>query len=126
MRTPTDYEILTRWYHFAAEQTGFIDSFLLVLRERKQESLDDQQREFGVSDEAFLRLRGMRLPRSTSFASDAERIAIACQASNPLAFVRALVLARKLIDAEHSAEASEGYQAAFDEVSNLDSPPDTE
>jgi hypothetical protein len=126
MSTHTDADILANWYRFASGQLGFVDSYLQLLRERQGKSLTDQQREYGASDENFLRLRGMKLPRSNTFTKDAERIANACQLSDPFAFVRALMLARKLATLDSAAPANEGYQAAFDEMPDLDAPPETE
>ena len=126
MSTHSDPNILANWYHFASGKPGFVDSYLQILRDRQGKTLVDQQREFGVSNEGFLRLRGMKLPRLNSFTRDAQRIANTCQVTNSFAFVQALVLARQIIAADNAAPANEGYQAAFDEMPDLDIPPETE
>jgi len=126
MGTYSDPDILANWYRFASGQPGFVDSYLQILRDRQGKTLADQQREFGVSNEGFLRLRGMKLPRPNSFIKDAQRIANICQVTNPFAFVQALVLARQIGTADNAAPVNEGYQAAFDEMPDLDIPPETE
>jgi len=126
MSTQNDQEILSSWYRFAAQQQGFVDSFLQLLRDQFGKSLAEQQREFGAGESEFLRLRGMRLPRPNAFTSDAQRMATACQLSNPIAFVRALVLARNLSNMNPNSGTGTGYQAAFDATDDLDTPPETE
>lgn len=126
MSTRTDSDILANWYRFASEQSGFVDSYLRLLRDHQGQTLTDQQREFGASDENFLRLRGMKLPRPNAFTKDAQRIANACQLTNPFAFIRAIMLARQIANIDSAAPANEGYQAAFDEMPDLDTPPETE
>jgi hypothetical protein len=78
----------------------------------------------------------MRLPRPDHFTEDAQRIALACGLANPLAFMKALLMARgieksstnpsmtNLID---SAEHPEQYYiAAFDAQDDLDVLPESD
>jgi len=113
-------DAIKRWYRYASEQPGFVGSALRLLRERAGISIEEQQRDFGVDDQTFLRLQGMPLPRAKSIPSDANRIAEACQLSNRLAFVRAMVMACNLERDADWEVARDAYQAAFDEEDDLD------
>jgi hypothetical protein len=135
-----DNVYLDRWYRFAADQPGFIGSWLQLLRERQHQTSEQQRKDFGASLESFVRLQGMPLPRAFQFTRDARRIAEVCRLANPDRFVQALLLARSLIrsaaqgsTADTGQEAagrlwtsSEYYQAAFDEDKELDEPPEDE
>lgn len=119
-----DDEAIKRWYRYASEQPGFVGLALRLLRERTGISIAEQQRDFGVDDQTFLHLQGMPLPRAQSIPSDANRIAEACQLSNRLAFVRAMVMACNLERDAHSDVLRDAYQAAFDEEDDLDQYPE--
>lgn len=120
----TDEAILRAWYHFAAEQSGFIGESLQRLRERQQISLEEQQREFGASNEAFAQIQGIPMPRTHRLAADANAIAEHCGLGNPLAFVQALVLAAKIRTSSIAKPAEGQYRAAFDSTEDLDKLPD--
>ncbi len=109
----SDDEIMANWYRYAAEQSGSADSLLRVLRDRVGQTVQQQQREFGAGDDEFVRLRGFRRPRSDRFAADAQSIAEACNLTNPLAFVRAMILARAIEQRRTTAASRQYYQAAF-------------
>lgn len=113
-------EILSAWYEYAANRPGFVGSALNLLRERQEITSQQQQMEFGVSDQMFLRLQAMPLPRSRSVAGDAHRIAEACGLANPIAFVQAMILARSLEDTKAQVDGEQSYQAAFDAEDDLD------
>lgn len=119
-------EIMTDWYHYVSEQPGSVDSLLRILRDRLDQTLEQQQAEFGASDYEFNHLRGLRLPRPQVFTGDAHRIAITCKLAKPFAFINSLVLARQLARSLPQTEAFQYYQAAFDEVDDLDQLPDEE
>lgn len=123
MNELSDSEILHGWYQFASAQPGSVETLLKLLRARQGKSLKDQQTEFGASLEQFSRLRAMRLPRSASFTSDALRMAEACQLSEPMRFVHALVLARSFSLGSGQPEAQAGYKAALDDIGDLDAEP---
>lgn len=111
-------EIMRKWYIKAIETPGSVDSYLRVVREADGESLDDQRQSFGVDDFGFLRLRGMRLPRSLSFVSDARRIAEHCALGNPDEFVDVMLTARAIVN--EKKQSGQSYQAAFDPRDGLD------
>src|SRR5438094_8791623 len=90
----TDKRLIANWYRFAADRPDSLDALLSLLRQRKGQTLEQQQDEFGVTDEQYMRLRALRPPRPDLFLADAQRIAEACALTHPLAFVQALVLAR--------------------------------
>lgn len=122
----SDDEILAEWYGYAARQPGFVGSVLGLLRDRQSITFQQQRSEFGASDQAFLQMQAMPLPRPQSFVGDAQRIAEACGLANPLAFVRAMILARSLEHTESQPGAAESYRAAFDQEDDLDRLPDEE
>jgi hypothetical protein len=119
-----DEAVLRAWYEFAAQEPGFVGSFLRLLRERQGKSAEDQQAELGIDHEAFMRLQGIPLPRARVFANDALRIAETCGLPSPLSLVGLLVLARNLATAPAHVEAAHVYQAAFDATESLDDPPE--
>lgn len=123
MSANSDEEILQVWYQFASSQPSSVDSYLHLLRDRQGKTLEEQCEEFGVSIDQFNRLRSMQLPRESQFASDAKRMADACHLSEPMRFVQAMVLARNLQRRE-SQNLHPGYQAAFDDIDDLDKFPD--
>ncbi len=123
--------VIQSWYAYAATQPGSVGSWLRLLQERLGQSAAQQQREFGTTDDQFLRLVGMRLPRPDHFTGDAQRIALACELSNPFAFTKAMLLARSIDNANTNAsltniprQAAEHqeqyYMAAFDAQEDLD------
>lgn len=133
MSDPDVTEIMDSWYRFAAEQPGSVGYLLGALRTRLNQSAEQQQQEFGVSDQQYTRLLGLRAPRPDQYAADAQRIADGCGLTNPSALVRALLLARNLqpgqgaghptsgqttrtiSSSQHKiAEEGEYYMAAFD------------
>jgi len=119
-------QIMANWYRHSIEQPGSVDSLLCILRDRLGQSLEHQQAEFGANDYEFNQLRGFGLPRPQAFTKDAHRIAIACKLTNPFAFIRAMVLARKLTHNLPQSNDFQYYQAAFDELEDLDELPDEE
>lgn len=111
------------------------------MQERLGQSTAQQQVELGASDEQFLRLRGMRLPRPNRFSEDAQRIALACELGNSFGFTKAMLLARgiagaatdispntaRTTDSRRVAEPSDQYYiAAFDAQDDLDVLPDSD
>lgn len=120
----TDDAIMIKWYRYAAEQPGSVDSLLRVLRERTGQTVAEQQAEFGASDEQWPRLRGFRVPRPDAFSSDARHIAEACQLASPFAFVQQLKLAWNLTNAPPASGTTQFYQAAFDARDDLDPGPE--
>lgn len=124
---PSDNEIMTAWYKFVAVQPDSVDALLRLVRDRRGETLRDQQHTFGATDDQFTRLRGFLAPRPERFKSDALAIATACQLTNPFAFVQTLVLARNLSKTPtKEADSNRYYRAAFDALDQLDEWPDEE
>ena len=119
-----DGKIIARWYGYAAQRPGFVGFLLKFIRERMSQSVEEQRHEFGVEEQAFLRLQGMPLPRSQSFSKDAHRIAEECGLTNPFAFVRIMVKAQNLQRTDGEANVLSAYRAAFDEDSDLDKYPE--
>lgn len=125
-----DDEILNEWYRYAAKQETFVGSWLRTLREHQKITLEQQQRDFGVTGQEFMRLQGMPLPRPNQFTRDARRIADVCHITNPSAFVQAMLLARGLgrnqdFEANKSQLIARNfYQAAYDADEDLDKPSD--
>jgi len=124
-------KLIHEWYLHVAEQKGFIGTWLRLLRERQQTTPEQQQNDFGVSNQGFIRLQGMPLPRPTQFTKDAQRIAEACKLKNPSALVTALLLARNIEREGSMPERAESasqlaYQAAYDADEELDKPIDEE
>jgi hypothetical protein len=115
----TDDEVMRDWYGFASGQAGFIGPLMRNLRERSGESAEHQRMAFGLDERAFLHLEGMPLPRPDRFASDAHRIALRCGAGDPVAVVRALLLARDLGRAAAGPPAQGFYRAALDADEDL-------
>lgn len=122
----TDDAILEEWYRHAAQQPGSVESLLALLRSRQAKSPEQQRIEVGASEPEFLRLQAMRLPRPHLFASDAQRMAVACHLTNPIRFVHELLLARNLARATDVSGPVESYQAAFDAAGDLDESPGEE
>jgi hypothetical protein len=122
----SDEKIMTNWYRYSAEQPGSVDELLLVLRNRLGQTLEQQRLDFGASETDFNRLRGLRHPRSDQFVSDAQQIAESCHLTNPLVFVRTMILARNLKQQQSTAPTDQSYQAAFDVVDDLDQIPEEE
>src|SRR5579859_395541 len=122
----TDEAIMMSWYRYSADQPGSVDSLLRQLRYLQGKSLEEQKTEFGASDQEFTRLRGLKLPRPQFFTSDAQRIAAACHLTYPLAFVQALLLARNLVSQPLEYATSQSYEAAFDDIDDLDEVPKDE
>jgi hypothetical protein len=120
----SDEKIMTNWYRYSAEQPGSVDELLLVLRNRLGQTLEQQRLDFGANETDFNRLRGLRHPRSDHFVSDAQQIAESCHLTNPLVFVRTMILARNLKQQQSTAPTDQSYQAAFDVVDDLDQIPD--
>ena len=120
----SDEGVLQNWYRYAAEQEGSVDQFLRLLRDRLGHSLEKQQQDFGLSDDQFTRLRGFRAPRPESFASDAQYIAEACEASNTFAVVQALITAKSLMYPIAGSQNKQIYRAAFDPDQTLEIIPD--
>jgi hypothetical protein len=120
----SDEEIMKSWYSFAATEPGFVGRILRLLRDREGTTPEEQQNIFGINDQGFRRLEAMPMPRLKSLASDAHRIAEACNLANPFAFVQAMVLASKLEKTQQSKGGEEFYQAAFDPENDLDQIPD--
>ena len=120
----SDEEIMESWYDFVATEPGFVGGILKRLRDREGTTPEQQQKIFGVNDQGFRRLEAMPMPRPKSLASDAHRIAEACNLANPLAFVQTIVLASKLEKTQNRKGEEEFYQAAFDPESDLDQIPD--
>lgn len=133
--------VMQSWYSYAAQQPGSIGSWLRLLQERLGQSAAQQQGEFGATDDQFLRLGGMRLPRHDHFTDDAQRIALACELSNPFAFTKAMLLARGIENANADANTKASttntlrrvaepreqyYMAAFDAQDDLDQLPDSD
>lgn len=123
---PTNDDAMERWYRYAAEREGSVDSYLRVLRNQLGQNLDQQKNQFGVSDSEFNRLRGFRLPRSTSFVEDAKRIAEVCHLSHPNAFVKAMLVVHKVSQGASAQAAQQAFQAAFDDTDDLDELPKDE
>jgi hypothetical protein len=118
---------LKDWYGYAAEQPWAIDSYLRVVRVHEGKTQEQQRNEFGVSQQEFLRLRGMPLPRTTSFPKDAQRIAEECHVQNPWVFIQTLLLAKQLTaSTQSSLDSDQFYEAAFDALDDLDAPPEAE
>jgi hypothetical protein len=115
-----DEEIMADWYASVAEEPGFVGTWLSLLRNRQRITLEQQQSELGVDAQIFLHLQAMPLPRAELLASDAHRIAEACNLENPMAFVQAMILAYNLERAQTQATVQEFYQAAFDAEEDLD------
>lgn len=124
-----DDDMLQSWYEYAAEREGSVDSFLRFLRNRtgdSKDALEQQRKKFGATDKEFLRLRGFKLPRKDFFIEDARRIAAACHLANPKEFVNAMLLVYKLNTSQPSGAMNRSYQAALDEIEDLDEPPKDE
>ena len=122
----TNNKVVNGWYKYAARQLGFVGHALRLIREFNGQSEEDQRREFGADEEAFMRLQGMPLPRAQALASDANRIAEECGLTIPLAFVRMMILAQGL-ERTHTNDKSANqkfYQAAFDDEGDLDQFPE--
>jgi len=121
-----DDAILNEWYQYAAEKEAFVGIWLRMLRERQKITHEQQQRDFGVNGQEFIRLQGMPLPRPNQFTRDARRIAEACHLTDPSAFVQAMLLARSFgrnQSQESTASqfvARHSYQAAYDADEDLD------
>jgi hypothetical protein len=111
----SDEEIMASWYNYTADEPGFVGHWLGLLRERHGITAAQQQSEFGANESAFLRLQSMPLPKTSSLARDALRIAEICDLKNPMAFAQAMILARSLEHAADNSAVQEFYQAAFDE-----------
>ena len=111
----SDEEIMASWYAYTSDEPGFVGYWLDLLRERQGATTAQQQSEFGAGESAFLRLQSMPLPRASSLARDALRIAEVCDLKNPMAFAQAMILARSLEQVADNSAVQEFYQAAFDE-----------
>jgi hypothetical protein len=127
----SDDRLREGWYKYAATQPWSVGSLLSLLRRGQNQSVEQQQAEFGVSAKDFARLQSMRQPRPEQFASDAERMASVCHAGKPLALVQALLLARSLAafaTSPHiSAESDDvGYEAAYDASEHMEDSEDGE
>jgi hypothetical protein len=120
----SDDEIMESWYNFVATEHGFVGEMLKLLRDCEGTTPEQQQKIFGVNDQGFRRLEAMPMPRPKSLASDAHRIAEACNLANPFAFVQTIVLASKLGKTQNRKSEEEFYQAAFDPENDLDQIPD--
>jgi hypothetical protein len=125
--------ILQGWYTYAADEVGSVGSWLRLVQERTGRTPAEQQREFGATEDQFLRLRAMRLPRQDQFTSDAQRIALACGIDNPFAFTKVLLLARGIHNTYRTSAPTQGaehseqyYMAAFDAQDDLDELPDVD
>jgi hypothetical protein len=115
-----DEEIMASWYADAADEPGFVGHWLGLLRERLEITAAEQQNELSADEPAFQRLQAMPRPRRQALARDAHRIAERCHLDNPMAFVRAMILAHGLERAADHPAAQEFYQAAFDEEEELE------
>lgn len=123
----SDDNIMDAWYQFVAAQPDSVDALLRLLRDRRGETLAEQQHSFGATEDQFARLRGLLAPRPERFTSDAQEIANACQLANPFAFVQALVLARNVARTTlKDSGSNQYYRAAFDALDQLDELPDEE
>lgn len=130
--------IIRSWYAYAAEQPGSVGSWLRLVRERTGQSPSDQQRGLQATDDQFLRLCGMRLPRPDRFTDDAQRIALACDIGNPFAFTRAMLMARGIqnqsastntntnVNTRTTERQEQYYMAAFDTEDDLNTLPDSD